>query len=226
MLRLLVVLLLIANGGYFVWAHGFLREWGIAPSSPSEPQRIRQQIRPDVLRILPASEARRDGAAAALARASTECLRAGPIEEDAQLLRVKQALAAWPVGSWTLEPAMRPASWLIYMGRYDDAEQLARKKAELRERSVDFENVNEPTLGPGLSLGRFATEAEAGARLQALTGNGVRSARVVQQRGETVAHQLKLPAVDDSLRPRLESLTPVLNTLKLRPCRPPGDKNP
>lgn len=225
MLRLLVVLLVLANGGYFVWAHGFLRDWGLAPSSPSEPQRIRQQIRPDVLRILPASEARGDGAAAALASARTECLLAGPIE-DPQLAGVKQALAAWPAGSWTLEPVMRPASWLIYMGKYDDAGQLARKKAELRERSVDFDPVRDPALAPGLSLGRFATEAEAGARLQVLAGNGVRSARVVQQRSETGAHQLQLPAVDESLRPRLESLRPVLNAIKLRPCRPPGDKNP
>ena len=43
MLRLLVLILLLANGGYYAWSHGHLREWGLAPVQEGEPQRMGQQ---------------------------------------------------------------------------------------------------------------------------------------------------------------------------------------
>ena len=51
MLRLTVLLLLLANGGYFAWSQGLLLPWGYGPLQQSEPQRLRQQIRPEALRI-------------------------------------------------------------------------------------------------------------------------------------------------------------------------------
>jgi hypothetical protein len=223
MLRLLVLLLVLANAGYFAWSQGLLRDWGLAPSTTSEPQRLQQQIKPGAVRILPASEARRSAAPSVAATTSPgECLLAGPIG-DAQLPAVSEALASWPTGSWKLEPVVQPASWLVYMGKYAGLEQLARKKAELRQRGVDFDSVADPALEPGLSLGRYASETEAGKRLEALGQKGVRSARIVQEHAETRAQQLTLPVVDDTLRPRVEALRPVLNAIKLRPCRTPGD---
>lgn len=225
MLRLVVLALVFANAGYFAWGQGWLRDWGLGPASPSEPQHVQQQIRPDAVRILPASEAR--GAAAdsvAVAGRSAECLLAGPIG-PAQLAGVKAALAPWPAGSWTLEPVVAAANWVVYMGPYAGVEQLARKKAELRRIGVAFDALADAALEPGLSLGRYASETEASARLQALATQGVRSARVVQDHPAT-AQQLKLAAVDETLRPRVEALRPVLDAIKLRPCRAPltGDK--
>ncbi|MEP6557706.1 MAG: hypothetical protein ABJB17_04450 [Burkholderiales bacterium] len=52
MRHVVLVLLLIANAGYFAWTSGWLRNWGLAPSTQSEPQRLAQQIRPEALRIL------------------------------------------------------------------------------------------------------------------------------------------------------------------------------
>jgi hypothetical protein len=222
MLRLLVLLLVLANAGYYAWSQGVLRDWGLAPPSSSEPQRLQQQIKPDAVRILPASEARRAAPPVVAAASKTECLLAGPIAE-AQLASLKEALAPWPAGSWNLTAVVQPASWLVYMGKYGGVEQLARKKAELRQRGVDFEEVDDPALEPGLSLGRFASESDAAKRLQALAQTGVHSARVVQERPETQAQQLTVPAVDDALRPRLEALRPVLAAIKLRPCRAPGE---
>jgi hypothetical protein len=57
-LRLLVLLLLLANAGYFAWSHGTLAPFGFAPVAQSEPQRLAQQLRPDALRILTPLEAR------------------------------------------------------------------------------------------------------------------------------------------------------------------------
>lgn len=225
MLRLLVLLLALANAGYYAWSHGALRDWGFGPSSSAEPQRLQQQIKPDAVRILPASEARRAASSAvvAVAAAKTECLLAGPIVE-AKVAGLKEALGPWPAGSWNLTPVIQPASWLVYMGKYGGVEQLARKKAELRQRGVvDFDDIQEPSLQPGISLGRFASEADATKRLNALAQSGVHTARVVQEHPELQAQQLTLPAVDDALRPRVEALRPVLEAIKLRPCRPAGD---
>ena len=35
MLRLAVIVLLLANAGYYAWSHGWLRSWGLAPVEPS-----------------------------------------------------------------------------------------------------------------------------------------------------------------------------------------------
>jgi hypothetical protein len=225
MLRLLVLLLALANAGYYAWSQGALRDWGFGPGSSAEPQRLQQQIKPDAVRILPASEARRAAAptaVTAVTAAATECLLAGPIVE-AKVASVKDALAPWPAGSWNLTPMVQPASWLVYMGKYVGVEQLARKKAELRQRGVAFEDIEEPSLQPGVALGRFASEAEATKRLQALAQSGVHTARVVEEHPELQSQQLTLPAVDDALRPRVEALRPVLEGIKLRPCHAAGD---
>jgi hypothetical protein len=58
MLRLLVLLLLLGNAGYFAWSHGMLAPYGFAPAVQSEPQRLAQQLRPEALRILTPLEAR------------------------------------------------------------------------------------------------------------------------------------------------------------------------
>jgi hypothetical protein len=104
------------------------------------------------------------------------------------------------------------------MGRYASVEHAARKKAELRQIGVSFEALAEPDLEPGIALGRFASAAAAGEQLRALAERGVRSAEVVQERPERRGQLLKLAAVDERLRPRLDQLRPTLNAIKLRPC--------
>lgn len=53
MLRLAVLLLLLANAGYYAWSHGLLQGLGLAPAATTEPQRLQQQIDPQNLRLLP-----------------------------------------------------------------------------------------------------------------------------------------------------------------------------
>ena len=55
MLRALVVLLLLANAVFFVWARGWL---GVPPQhSDREPERVLAQVRPELLTVLPPSTA-------------------------------------------------------------------------------------------------------------------------------------------------------------------------
>ncbi|NPC55081.1 SPOR domain-containing protein [Caenimonas soli] len=219
MLRLALLILLFANAAYFAWSQRLLAPWGFAPAQQSEPHRLAQQIKPQTLTVLPAEEARRLEANGAGSNGKpAECLQAGVFDE-AQLASLRQALGAWPAGSWGLEPSVEPARWIVYMGKYLTAENVARKKGELRQIGISFETLSNPSLEPGLSLGGFATQAAAAQQLEALAERGVRTAKVVQERPEVRGQLLKLPAVDDGLRPRLEDLRPVLGGKNLRPCR-------
>jgi hypothetical protein len=219
MLRLALLALILANAAYFAWSQGLLAAWGFAPAQQSEPHRLAQQIKPQTLTLLPREEAMRiEANGVGFNGKPAECLQAGVFEE-AQVPTLRQALAAWPAGSWGLEPAVEPARWIVYMGKYLTAENVARKKGELRQIGISFETLSNPSLEPGLSLGGYATQAAAAQQLEILSERGVRTAKVVQERPEVRGQQLKLPVVDDVLRPRLEDLRPVLGGKNLRPCR-------
>lgn len=217
MLRLAVLVLLLANAGYFAWSQNLLAPWGIAPAQQSEPQRMGQQIKPEALRILSPDEARSVDVTLAAPRAA-DCLQAGPLD-DIQTASLKNALQPWPSGSWSLEAAVEPARWIVYMGKYPSAENAARKKAELRQLGVSFESLSDPALEPGLSLGGYASEAEAARQIEVLAQRGVRTARVVQERAEVRGLMLKLPALDEGLRARLDELKAGLGSKSLRTCR-------
>ncbi|MCM2252234.1 MAG: hypothetical protein NDJ19_07735 [Ramlibacter sp.] len=120
MLRLTVLLLMLANAAFFGWSQGLLAPWGLAPAQQSEPQRLRQQIRPQALRILGGDEARRADAAAPPGTRAQECLQAGVFEE-AQVAMLKRALESWPAGSWVLEPAIEPRGWTLRFPAVDDS---------------------------------------------------------------------------------------------------------
>lgn len=51
MLRLLVLLLVLLNAAYYAWSHDLLRAYGLGPLRQVEPQRLKQQIRPEALVI-------------------------------------------------------------------------------------------------------------------------------------------------------------------------------
>jgi hypothetical protein len=218
MLRLIVLLLLLANGGYFAWSQGYLLPWGVGPLQQAEPQRLAQQVKPEAIHVLKAAELKRIESAVAQAPRPPECLATAALDDGA-VAALRLVLDTWPSGAWNFEPLVEPARWIIYMGKYPGVEQVARKRAELRQLGISFEAPANPELEPGLSLGGFTTEAIANQQLQALADQGVRTARVVQERPEQRGQRLVLAAVDDSLRPRLDELKVPLGSRLLRACR-------
>ena len=112
MLRLIVLLLLLANGLYFAWSHGLLQAYGLAPVQQTEPQRLTQQLHPERLRLLGADEVKRLEAATtqtSLPPRPTECLQAG-VYDERQATALRQALdTALPQGSWEFENWMTPS---------------------------------------------------------------------------------------------------------------------
>ena len=237
MLRLAVIALLLANAGYYAYTQGWLRSAGLVTPEQAEPQRLQQQIRPETLKVLRAQGATNNptpppapaAAPAADTAASTpaptaaapadagECLQAG-VFDDKQATALRTAAASLPQGSWTLEPTPITGRWMIYMGRFDDQDTLDKKRAELRARKVDFDRAG-GTLELGLSLGRFSTEEAAQRGLTALNAQGVRTARVVQERQAATGFILKLPAVTDAQRQQwLATLRPAMAGKTLGSC--------
>jgi hypothetical protein len=216
MLRLLVLLLVLANAAYYAWSRNLLAPVGLAPVQQSEPQRVEQQIRPDAVRVLAGDEARRIEASPA--PKPPECLQAG-LFTDAEADSLKSALESWPTGSWSVEPGTEPARWIVYMGKYTDPKVLEKKRTELRGMNVSFEPLVNASLEPGISLGGYPTEAAAKQQMEALAQKGVHTAKVVQEKPEARGQSLKLPAVDDSLRTKLDDLKTALNGKPLKACR-------
>jgi len=232
MLRALVALLLVANLAYFAWTQGHLGNLGLQPQQTGEPQRLAQQVKPEAIRLLngpkaeaPAPEqtpvAADTQAAAALSAAAepTACYEAtGFTPAQAELLRAELRLLNWGAEAWQLTEQRSAGRWIVYMGRYESAEQATRKKAELRALGVEYRDVNTPGLTPGLALGTYSSEEAARTALRQVEGAGVRTARVVQERPESVSHQLRLPAITEAQREQLTGLREAMAGKALQRC--------
>jgi hypothetical protein len=174
MLRWIVLLLALANAGFYAWSQGWVGHEGDA-AGEREPQRLQRQVNAQRVQVkaLPP-----EGAAQAARRF---CVETGPLA-DADVPAAEAALrdAGLEEGQWQRGSVDRSGTWLVYMGRLPDGELMARKQAELQRRGVAFEPVRGlPELEPGLSLGRFNDPAQAEESLRALVQRGVRTARVV-----------------------------------------------
>lgn len=218
MLRLLVLVLILANGVYYAWSEGLLRAYGFAPVQQREPQRLAQQIRPEAVQLLSSLEAKRADAQAQAESVPKECLVAEPFD-DAQAENLRQALeSTLPAGAWQIDTVAVPARWIVYMGKFANVEQMVKKRGELAAMRLLPQGLNNPDLEPGLSLGGFDTQAAAAAELSQLSLRGIRTAKVVLERREGNQNLLKLPAVTPDIRNRLADLKPALAGRQLHSC--------
>lgn len=223
MLRLLVVLLLMANAGFYAWHVGWLTPLlGTQAAAGRDPQRLHEQVNAERLIVLsPSGQIQALGiptptmrsvpptdTATSAAAASGACLEAGPFNEDEQ--RQVQILLskALPASAWTTQTVAVPGLWLVYMGPYPDADTVQRKQTELRRiRNLSFEEVRSPaSLRMGLSLGRFNVEAQAQAALESMKLRGVRTARVVNLRAPSNQMVVRVAQTQADDAQRLSSL--------------------
>lgn len=164
----------------------------------------------------PAPAASEPAPAASAPKEPVSCLQSGGLDER-QADHLRRALAALPRGQWQLDASQQSGRWMVYMGKFPDAEFLDRKRGELRAMNVEFDRAG-GNFEPGLSLGRFSSEEAAGRQLATLSRQGVRTARVVQERGDATGYLLRLPQATDPLRPPLDALRPALAGKPLRAC--------
>lgn len=218
MLRLLVLILVLLNGLYFAWTSGWLRDYGFAPVQQSEPQRLAQQIKPEVIQLLGRDELKQAEALAQADLQPKECLQAGPFT-DAQLGALRPVLdEILTADAWQLTKVQERARWIIYMGKYLNAAALDKKRAELNAKNVKAQTLTNPALEPGLSLGSFDSQQAANAELARLVPRGIRTARVVQEQEEQQATMLKFPALTEAMKQRLIQAKPGLVGKSLKSC--------
>ena len=226
MLRLFAFVLLLLNLGYFVWSNDVIR--GLGPVPQSEPQRLTQQVRPEAVRVLGVDETRRLEALVQAQGMSAgrggQCLSIG-LFDSREAAAVREALSSvLAPEAWEMEPGSLPARWVVYMGRYESSDILAKKRAELRGLNIAAEPIQIPALEHGLNLGTFETAIAANTALAELALKGVRTARVILERAETRGQMLRLPQADDRLRLQVdgikaEGLKTALEGKTWQPCQ-------
>ncbi len=171
MLRLLVLLLLLANGAYFAWSKGLLAVYGLAPASQSEPQRLEQQIRPEAIRILSTLGAASTSTAAAPAASASSPVNS-PISTDPS---TTAATATSAPATSTLAATANPAECL-QVGLFNEEQTVV-----LRER-----------LQSVLPAGSWVLEsAVEPARWMVYMGKYSSAAALAKKRGEL--RQLRVP---------------------------------
>jgi hypothetical protein len=219
MLRLLALVLLLANGLFFAWSHELLRGLGLGPTLQGEPQRLAQQISPDAVQLLKPEEFRRIEEQIKIDQA-TECLQAGPFDA-AHGAVLRQALGQLlPLDSWELQASPIAARWIVYMGKYASNEVLAKKRAEVAAMNLNIERLLNASLEPGFSLGAFEVKADADSALARLSARGLHTARVVQERASGLEYRLVLPTVGAALMPKVLELGTALGAKSLHACSP------
>lgn len=215
MLRALVLLIVLANAGFWAWRQGWL---GTPPrQGEREPARLEAQVRPEALVVMPPSQA---SAAVQAARvAALVCLEAGPLPDSALAwAEGTLATAQLPEGALQRVDAAPALGWLVYAGRYPEAALRRSREEDLKKLKLTFELIDSPPeLAPGLVLSRHPTRDSAEAWLKGAP-DGLRGARVVQLPVPAERWTLRVQRADTDTATRLKALPPEALAGGFRPC--------
>jgi hypothetical protein len=134
--------------------------------------------------------------------ATLACSETPPLN-DAEFATLKTTLgkAGLPDSAIGERRQTKGGAWIVYLGKFADAQARQEKLGELRKLDLKAEPVNSPVaLAPGLSLGQFSSQADATARLAEVSKRGVRTARVAVLDAPIVLRHLQVRAADASWR--------------------------
>ncbi len=135
------------------------------------------------------------------------CVEAGPFNPEDATAVDKTLRPLLQAGSWTRQSIAIGGQWMVYMGPYNDDDIYDRKVTELKRiKGLNFDEVRSGTYARGLSLGRFASEADAETRLGGLKQRGIRTARVVTIRPAGQVHYLRVAQANESMQVTLSGL--------------------
>lgn len=215
-MRTFFLLLLFANLAFFAW----VQQYGTHSDSGSDPLPLGRQIDPQKLPIVAPPKSKPASHAARPTQATGACLEWGSFT-PAKLAAAKKLLQPLALGDLLSERQVQETvNWWVFMPPQSNQQGAQRKAAELDALGVnDYHIVREE--GPdrwAISLGAFASEAAARARLAALQGKGVRTAQV----GPRVIHVskvwLRIRGADAGLRARLQDFAKAVDGSELRGC--------
>ena len=148
---------------------------------------------------------------------ATACWQArGLSGPQAALVRAALEPKAELQGRWNLNETRLPPRWLVYIGPIASERALQQRRAELSLAQIEHRSVA-PPLAPGLALGTFSSRERAQVALAQARREGVRDARVLQERPETISHTLVLSAVSVVQLRQIEAMA-ILPPRALQAC--------
>ncbi len=231
-MRLLFLLLLAANLGFFAWAR-FL-----APPDPAvDRQPLGQQLEPHKLRIVserelataaaepkPAAPPEPKPATPPPEPAKIACLEWGSFN-PAEATRAAQRLESLALGARLAQyRGEESANWWVHMPPQGSRAAALRKAAELKQLGVDdYFILQDP--GPArwaLSLGVFSTEEAAQAYLQALREKKVRTAIITRRETRVPKVWFQVREVDAPLNAKLQAMAQDFEGATLHDCAQRG----
>ena len=224
-MRAAFLLLLLANLALYAWLR-------YGASETVEPAPLARQIAPDKLKVVapsslppvtaltkpPASAPAPTPAPAATA--SLPCMEWGSFTL-ADATRAEQALEPLALGTRLAQRRTEEhAGWWVFIPPQGNRQLALRKAAELKQLGVEeyFIVQEEGALRWALSLGVFRTEESAQARLAALRGQGVRTARIGARDTTVPKIWLQVKSVDAALQVRLKEIARQVEGSELRDC--------
>jgi len=226
--RLLFLLLVAANLGFFAWMR-FLA----APDPAVDRQPLARQLDPQKLHIVTERELARAPAAAPAKPAPAPpppepariaCLEWGSFNA-AEASRAAQRLEPLALGARLAQyRGEETASWWVHMPPQGSRAAALRKASELKKLGVeDYFILQEP--GPlhwALSLGVFSTEDAARAHLQALRSKGVRSAIIGERDTRVPKVWFQVRDVEAPMQAKLKDIARDFEGATLHECAQRG----
>ena len=231
-MRLLFLLLLAANLGFFAWTR-FLA----SPDPAVDRQPLAQQLEPHRLRIVterelakaPAPPSAPEPAKPKPAPPTPEPQRVACLEwgsfSPAEATRAAQRLEPLALGARLAQyRGEETASWWVHMPPQGSRANALRKAAELKKLGVEDYFILQDA-GPtrwALSLGVFSTEDAARSHLQALREKGVRTAIIDRRETRVPKVWFQVRDVDTPLQERLQAMARDFEGATLHECAPRG----
>jgi hypothetical protein len=210
-MRLVALLLLLANVAFFGWAQ-------YASLGSIESHLVAQQIRPESIRLLSPGEVAMLGASReAKAR---PCVEWGAFNR-ADAVRAQAALGKLATASTvSTRRVEETAGWWVYMPPQASRQAANQKVAELKRLGVDdyFVILEDTKLRFAVSMGVYSTEQAANARLEQLRARGVRRAQVGPRTTPVSKVFLQVRNLAEGLEPKLDQLKEDFPTAEFRPC--------
>ncbi|KPF66951.1 hypothetical protein IP84_14015 [beta proteobacterium AAP99] len=224
-MRIVFVLLVALNLIVLAAWKGWLGP--VLPGQTREPARLEAQLQAERLKVLSEAELEKavSGAASKArtqdAAARAACLEWGGFDADA-LARARAALPSEDLNAAgaRIDTAERTvgAEYAVIMGPYVDRPTTERKMVELRGLKVTDMAMTEDVRGRWISLGLFDVEANAKRRLDALSTQGVRTARIERRTGQTRSY-LQVRDAPAPLAEKLRQITLPASTAAWGACR-------
>ncbi len=199
-MRLLVLLLLLANVAFYAWAQY------VPESSSAEAQLMGQQINPESIRLLSAPQV-------AAARKpeppkTVSCIEWGAFSQG-DVARAQEVVLPLSPGVQVSERKLEEtAGWWVFMPAQANRQGAVQKVEELKRLGVDeyFIVQDDPKFRFAISLGIFRSEEAARNKLEQLQVRGVRTARMGPRTTPVGRVSLQLRDVLEGAQPKIVEL--------------------